>query len=131
MEHETGGGAVVAGVQPLRQGSDVDALVVKLLDRLEPLCEIPRQAINPRKHNRVTGLEHPAKLLPRGPAHAPARGHVGEDPVVPQTVVGEDAALGGQPAVSLCLGDPDVAEDRGIDGSTSTCDKKTGSYYQG
>ena len=37
MEHEAGGGTVVASVQPLRQGADVDALVVKLLDGLEPL----------------------------------------------------------------------------------------------
>ena len=40
MEHETGGGAVVAGVQPFRQGSDVDALVVKLLNGLQSLSEV-------------------------------------------------------------------------------------------
>ena len=34
-------------------------------------------------------------------------------------LVVEYPALGGQPALSLGLGDPDVAEDRGIDGSTS------------
>ena len=31
----------------------------------------------------------------------------------------DDTSLGGQPALSLRLGDPDVAEDRGVDGSTS------------
>ena len=44
---------------------------------------------------------------------------VGEDAVVPQPVVVEDPALGGQSARALRLGDPDVAEDRGIDGNTS------------
>ena len=34
-------------------------------------------------------------------------------------MVVENPALGGQPALSLRLGDPDVTEDRGIDGSTS------------
>ena len=37
MEHEPGGWTVVPGVQPLRQGADVDPLVMKLLDRFEPL----------------------------------------------------------------------------------------------
>ena len=34
-------------------------------------------------------------------------------------MVVEDTALGGQPALALRLGYPDVAEDRRIDGSTS------------
>ena len=59
MEHETGGGAVVAGVRPFRQGSDVDALVVKLLNGLQSLSEVPRQAVNPRDHNRVPGHKTP------------------------------------------------------------------------
>ena len=42
-----------------------------------------------------------------------------KSPVVPQPVAVEDAALGGQPAVALRLGDPDVTEDRGVDGSAS------------
>ena len=62
MEHETGGGAVVAGVQPFRQGSDVDALVVKLLNGLQSLSEVPRQAVNPRGHNRVPGHKTPPAL---------------------------------------------------------------------
>ena len=53
------------------------------------------------------------------PAHVPTRGDVGEDTVFPQTMVVEDTALGGQPALPFNLRDPDVAEDRGIDGSTS------------
>ena len=55
MEHETVGGAVVAGVQPFRQGSDVDALVVKLLNGLQSLSEVPRQAVNPRACGKRTG----------------------------------------------------------------------------
>ena len=63
MEHETVGGAVVAGVQPFRQGSDVDALVVKLLNGLQSLSEVPRQAVNPRacgKRDRLY-LDHVGK----------------------------------------------------------------------
>ena len=33
-----------------------------------------------------------------------------------QAVLGQDAALGGQPALSLLLGDPDVAEDCWVHG---------------
>ena len=44
---------------------------------------------------------------------------VGEDAVVPQPVVVEDPALGGQSARALRLGYPDVSEYRRIDGSTS------------
>ena len=52
------------GIQSLRQGADVDALVVKLLDRLEPFPEVPGQAVKPRDHHRVPGFEHPAELHP-------------------------------------------------------------------
>ena len=52
-------------------------------------------------------------------AHVLARGNVGEYAVVPQPLVVEGPALGGQPTLALCLGDPDVAEDRGIDWNTS------------
>jgi hypothetical protein len=34
MEHETGCGAVIAGIQPFRQGADVDALIMKLFHDL-------------------------------------------------------------------------------------------------
>ena len=93
---------------------------MKLLDGPKPLSEVPRQAVNPRDHHRVTGFEHPAELRPRRPAHVLARRHVGEDSVVPQPVSVEDPALGAQPALSFRLGNPDVAEDRRIDGSTSS-----------
>ena len=55
MEHETAGGAVVADVQPFRHGSDVDALVVKLLNGLQSLSEVPRLAVNPRACGKRTG----------------------------------------------------------------------------
>ena len=74
------------------------------------LREVP---VQPRHGHGVAGSEYPAELLPRGASHAPARGHVGKDAVVPQPVVMEDTALGGQPALSLRLGDPDVTEDCG------------------
>ena len=73
MEHETGGGAVVAGVQPLRQGADVDALVMKLLDGPESLREVPRQAVDPRDHHRVPGFQHPFQRLHADP-------HAGDQP---------------------------------------------------
>ena len=114
VEHELGGGAAVPGVQALGQGADVDALGVQLLDGPEPLREVTRQPVQPRDHDDVAGLERLPERRPRGPAHVPARGHVGEDAVVPEAVAGEDAALGGQPARALRLGDPDVAEDRGV-----------------
>ena len=66
MQHETGGGAVVAGVQPLRQGADVDTLVVKLLDGLESLPEVPGQAVKPRNHHRIPGLRIPRSSLHEG-----------------------------------------------------------------
>ena len=65
-------------------------------------------------HDDVAGLELLQEMLPGGAAHVPARGDVGEDAVVPQPVVVEDAALGGQPARALSLGDPDVAEYCGV-----------------
>ena len=46
--------------------------------------------------------------------HGPAGGDVGVEPVIPEAVAVEDAALGGQPAFSLSLGDTDVAEDRWV-----------------
>ena len=64
MEHETGRRAVVAGVQSLRQGADVDALVVKLLDGLEALGEVPRQAVDTRDHHSIPWFEHPAEFRP-------------------------------------------------------------------
>ena len=56
--------AVVAGVQPLRQGPDVDALAVKLLNGFQSLSEVPRQAVNPRDHYRVPRFEHVAERPP-------------------------------------------------------------------
>ena len=88
----------------------MDALGVELLNSSQTFRQVTRQAVQPRDHDDVTGLELLPELLPRGTAHGPARGHVGEDAVVPEPVVGEDAALGGQPARALRLGYPDVAE---------------------
>ena len=119
MGHQAGRGTVVTGVQSLRQRPYVDALIVKLLNGPESLRQVPRQAVNPRDHHRVPGVQQPAEFRPRLPAHVLARGHVCEDPIVPEPVVVEDSALGGQPALSLRLGDPDIAENRGIDGNTS------------
>ena len=64
---------------------------MQLLDGPEPLGQVPRQAVDPRDHDDV-----------------------GVEPVIPEAVVVEDAALGGQPAFSLSLGDTDVAEDRWV-----------------
>ena len=64
MEHESGGGAIVAGIQHLGRGTDVDALVVKLLDGPESLSEVPRQAVNPWDHHRVPRFEHFAEVRP-------------------------------------------------------------------
>ena len=72
-----------------------------------------------RDHDDVAGLELFPERRPRGAAHVPARGDVGEDAAVPEPVVGEDAALGGQPALALRLGDPDVAEECGVHSLTS------------
>ena len=69
MEHEPRGGAVVAGIQPLRQGTDVDPLVVKFLDGFESLREVPRQAVDPRDHYRVPWSEQPTEFRPRRSAH--------------------------------------------------------------
>ena len=79
---------------------------MQLLDGPEPFREVPGQPVDPRDHDHVAGLENLTELLPRGPAYVPARGDVGED-----------AALGGQPARALRLGDPDVAEDRWVHGA--------------
>ena len=105
---EVGCGAVVPGVQALRQGADVDPLVVEILDGPQTLGEVPGQPVDPRDHYDVAGSELSPELLPGGPAHVPARSHVGED-----------AALGGQPALAPRLGDPDVAEYRGVHVATS------------
>ena len=78
-----------------------------------------RAAVQPWDHDDVAGLELFPERHPRGAAHVPARSHVGEDAVVPEAVVVEDAALGGQPARALRLGDPDVAEDRWVHVATS------------
>ena len=83
-----------------------------------------RAPVQPRDHDHVAGLERLPERRPRRAAHVPARGHVGEDAVVPEPVVGEDAALGGQPARALRLGDPDVAEYRWVHGATSPHDKQ-------
>ena len=64
MERETGGGAVVARVQTLRQGPDVNALAVELLDGLQSLREVPRQTVNPRHHHRVPRVEHLSERPP-------------------------------------------------------------------
>ena len=71
------------------KGADVDALAVQLLDGPETLGEVPGQAVDPRDHHGVAGSELSPELLPGGPAHVPARSHVGED-----------AVLGGQPALA-------------------------------
>ena len=86
---------------------------------LSPSQEVPGQAVEPQDYHCVPGFKHPAELRPRRSAHILARGHIGEDPVAPEAVVVEDPALGGQPTLSLRLGNPDVAEDRGIDWNTS------------
>ena len=118
-------GCVVPGVQAFGQGADVDALGVQLLDGPQAFGEVPGQAVDPRDHHDVAGLELSPECRPPGAAHVPARGHVGEDAVVPEPVVGEDAALGCQPARALRLGDPDVAEDCGVHGVASGDVKKT------
>ena len=125
MQHEAGGGIVVPGVQALRQGADVDALGVQLLDGPEPLGQVPGQAVDPRDHDDVAGLERLPECRPPGAAHVPARSHVGEDAVVPEPVVGEDAVLGVQPARALRLGYPDVAEYRWVHGVASPRGNKT------
>ena len=51
--------------------------------------------------------------------HVPVMEPAGEDAVVTEPVVGEDAALGVQPARALSLRDPDVAEDRWVHVATS------------
>ena len=83
---------------------------------LRPSREVTRQPVQPWDHDHVAGLELSPELLPGGAAHVPARGDVGEDAVVPEPVVGEDAALGGQPARALSLGDAYVAEYRWVHG---------------
>ena len=59
-------------------------------------------------------MERLPERHPRRASHVPARGEVGEDAVVTEPVVGEDAVLGVQAARALRLGDPDVAEDCGV-----------------
>ena len=97
----------------------MDALGVELLNSSQTFRQVPCQPVQPRDHDDVTGLELLPELLPRGTAHGPARGHVGEDAVVPEPVVGEDAALGVQPARALRLGYPDVDEYRWVHVATS------------
>ena len=88
----------------------MDPLAVEFLDGPEPFREVPGQPVDPRDHHDVAGLEGLPERIPSRPAHIPARGDVGVDPVVSQPVVSEDAALGGQAALPLGLGDADVAE---------------------
>ena len=88
----------------------MDPLVVEILDGPDSLGEVPRQPVDSRDHDHVAGLEGLPERIPSRPAHIPARGDVGVDPVVSQPVVSEDAALGGQAALPLGLGDADVAE---------------------
>ena len=53
MQHEPGRGVIVPGVQPFCQGADVDALIVKFLDRFEPFSEVPGQTVEAWDHHRV------------------------------------------------------------------------------
>ena len=64
MEHEARGGAVIARVQPLRQGTNLDPLVVKLLDRFESFPEVPGQAIKLWDHHCVPGPEQTPEFCP-------------------------------------------------------------------
>ena len=88
---------------PPGKGADVDALGVQLLDGPETFGEVTRQAVDRRDHDDVAGIELFPERRPPGAAYGPARGHVGEDAVVPEPGVGEDAALGGQAALALRL----------------------------
>ena len=84
----------------------MDALGVQLLDGPETFGEVTRQAVDRRDHGDVAGIELFPERRPPGAAYGPARGHVGEDAVVPEPVVGEDAALGGQAALAPRPGRP-------------------------
>ena len=115
MEHEAGGGAVVAGVQAFGQGADVDALLV------EPPSTvlIPSFRFRARRSSLGTMTTSPGRSISRSVFHAGRRMVRPEatsvkNPVVTQAVAGEYATLGGQAALSLSLGDPDVAEDCGV-----------------
>ena len=77
---------------------------VQLLDGPQTFGEVPGQPGQPRDHDDVAGLE-----------------------LLPEPVVTEDAALGGQPARALRLGDPDVAEDCGVHVATSPRGNQTSS----
>ena len=83
---------------------------------LRPSLRLRARRVQPGHDDHVYGPERLPELLPCWTAHGPARGDVGVDPVVSQAVLGQDAALGGQPALSLRLGDPDVAEDCWVHG---------------
>ena len=79
----------------------------------------PSVRFRARRSIRGTTTTWPGRIVSRSCFHAGqrmfrARGDVGEDAVVTEPVVGQNAALGGQPALSLGLGDPDVAEDCGV-----------------
>ena len=114
VQHQAGGGTVVPGVQPLPHGADVYPLLVELLDGPESLAEVTGQAVDPRDHDDVAGLEQCSELLPLRSAHVPPRGDVAEDAVVSDACIIEDAALGGQAALALRPGDADVAKDRWV-----------------
>ena len=109
MRCEVGLSSAVSRFSP--HGSDVDALLVQLLDGPETLREVLGQPIYARDHDDVAGPEHLSESVPGGTAHIPPRGDVGEDAVVPEPRLVEDPALRGQAALSLGLGDADVAED--------------------
>ena len=48
---EVGCGAAVPGVQALRQGADVDPLVVEILEGSDSLSEVLRQPVDSRDHD--------------------------------------------------------------------------------
>ena len=55
--------------QALRQGADVNALVVEILDGPDSLREVPRQPVDSRDHDHVAGPEHLPKLRPCRSTH--------------------------------------------------------------
>ena len=66
MQHEPVRGAVVPGVQAFGQGADVDALGVQFLDGPQAFGEVPGQAVDPRDHHHVAGLELLPECRPPG-----------------------------------------------------------------
>ena len=79
----------------------------------------PSVRFRARRSIRGTTTTSPGWSVSRSCFHAGRRmvrpeATSGVEPVIPEAVVVEDAALGGQPAFSLSLGDTDVAEDRWV-----------------